>query len=191
MDDKFSLASPAAVRRAVRPAYAVALLGTLAWIAAIFLAPYLRSRSSGAASFLYAIFAPVCHQIPGRCFHFRGFPLAVCGRCLGIYVGFFGGLTVYPFVRGFTKLALPSVRLFVLLSLPAGIDFAGGLVGAWTSPIWVRFGTGLVWGVLLPYYFLTGVCELLLWRSVRMGGPSTGASPDRSGLDNPRTKHVE
>ncbi|MGZ7065839.1 MAG: DUF2085 domain-containing protein, partial [Candidatus Aminicenantales bacterium] len=117
MDDKVSLAPPAAVRRAVRVAYAITFLGTLAWIAAIFLAPYLRSRSSGAASFLYAVFAPVCHQIPSRCFHFRGFPLAVCGRCLGIYVGFFGGLASYPIVLGFTKIALPPVRLFVLLSL--------------------------------------------------------------------------
>jgi len=191
MDVKASLSSPAAVRGAVRPVYAVTFLGTLAWIAAIFLAPYLRSRSSGAASFLYAIFAPICHQIPSRCFYFHGFPLAVCGRCLGIYVGFFAGLAAYPFVRGFNKIALPPVRLFVLLSLPAGIDFAGGLVGAWTSPIWVRFGTGFVWGVLLPYYLLTGVCELLLWRSARKGSPSTGASPDRSGLDNPRTKNVE
>lgn len=191
MDEKVSLAPPAAVRRAVRPAYAITFLGTLTWIAAIFLAPYLRSRSSGAASFLYAIFAPVCHQIPSRCFYFHGFPLAVCGRCLGIYAGFFGGLAAYPFVRGFARIALPPVRLFVLLSLPVGIDFAGGFAGAWTSPIGVRFGTGFVWGVLLPYYFLTGVCELLLWRSARRGGSSTGASPDRSGLDNPGTKHVE
>jgi uncharacterized membrane protein len=191
MDDKVSLASPAAVRRAVRPAYAITFLGTLAWIAAIFLAPYLRSRSSGAAPFFYAIFAPVCHQIPSRCFYFHGFPLAVCGRCLGIYAGFFGGLAAYPVVRGFRKIALPPVRLFVLLSLPAAIDFAGGLAGVWRSPIWVRFGAGFVWGVLLPYYFLTGVCELLLWRSARKGEPSTGASPDRSGLDNPGTKHVQ
>jgi len=191
MDVKASLVAPAAVRRAVRPAYAITLLGTLAWIVAIFLAPYLRSRSSGAASFLYAMFAPVCHQIPSRCFYFHGFPLAVCGRCLGIYAGFFAGLAAYPFVRGFMKISLPPVRLFVLLSLPAGIDFAGGLVGAWTSPIWVRFGTGLVWGAILPYYFLTGVSELLLWRSARKGGSSTGASLDGAGLDNPGTKNVE
>lgn len=191
MDDKVSVASPAAVPRAVGPAYAITFLGTLAWIAAIFLAPYLRSRSSGAASFFYAIFAPVCHQIPGRCFYFLSFPLAVCGRCLGIYMGFFAGLAAYPFVRGFTKIALPPVRLFVLFSLPAGIDFAGGLVGAWASPIWVRFGTGFVWGVLLPYYFLTGVAEVLLWRSARKGGSPAGAPADGTGLDNPGTKHVE
>jgi len=191
MDDTLSPASPAVVRRAVEPAFAVTFLGALAWIAAIFLAPYLRSRSSGAASFLYAVFAPVCHQIPSRCFYFHGFPLAVCGRCLGIYAGFLAGLAAYPFVRGFRKIALPPVRLLILLSLPAGIDFAGGFVGAWTSPIWVRFGTGLVWGVILPYYFLTGVSELLLWRSVRKSGASTRASPDGTGLDNLGTKHVE
>lgn len=185
MDDKVLPAPSAAVRSASKAVYAITFLGTLAWIAAIFLAPYLRSRSSGAASLVYAIFAPVCHQIPSRCFHFHGFPLAVCGRCLGIYVGFFAGLVAYPAVRGFRKIAIPAVRLFILLSLPAAVDFAGGFVGAWTSPIWVRFGTGFVWGVLLPYYFLTGVCELLLWKSARKGGPSTGATPASPGPVRP------
>jgi uncharacterized membrane protein len=143
-------------------------LGAATWLAAIFLAPYLRSRAMDAsASFLYALFAPVCHQIPSRSFSFCGFPLAVCARCLGIYAGFLAGLSAYPFVRGFSRISVPAGRLFLLLSLPIGLDFAGGVFGLWNSPNGLRFATGLVWGVLLPFYFLTGTAELLLWRVAR------------------------
>ena len=171
---------PESVRRAVRPVFVLACLGTTAWIAAIFLAPYLRSRSSGAgASFLYALFAPVCHQLPGRSFFFRGFPLAVCARCLGIYVGSLAGLVLYPFIRGFSRIALPAGRLFLLASFPIGLDFAGGLLGLWSSPNELRFATGLLWGPILPFYFITGVTEFLLWRTGRRkpsGRPSGDAS---------------
>lgn len=184
---------PESVRRAVRPVFVLACLGTAAWIAAIFLAPYLRSRSSDAgASFLYALFAPVCHQIPGRSFFFRGFPLAVCARCLGIYVGSLAGLVLYPFIRGFSRIALPAGRLFLLASSPIGLDFAGGLLGLWNSPNGLRFATGLLWGPLLPFYFIAGVTELLLWRTGRRkpsgGLPGTRPGP---GLDNRGEKNVK
>jgi uncharacterized membrane protein len=162
MSGTAAASSQSSVRTALRPVFALTLLGTLAWLGAILLAPVLRSRSSGAAPFLYAVFSPICHQIPGRSFFISGFPMAVCGRCFGIYAGFLAGVLLYPFVRGFRRLALPSARLFVLASLPAGLDVLLGLSGVWQSPIGVRFATGLVWGSLLPFYFITGVAELVL-----------------------------
>ena len=180
---------PNPVRSVVRPVFILACLGTTAWVAAIFLAPYLRSRSADAgAAFLYSLFAPVCHQIPGRSFFFHGFPLAVCTRCLGIYVGSLAGLALYPIVRGFSKLALPAGRLFLLASIPIGLDFTGGLLGLWSSPNGLRFATGLLWGPLLPYYLITGVSELVLWRRGR-GVPSGGRSGQ--GLENPDGKDVK
>jgi uncharacterized membrane protein len=161
-------------RTAARPVFLLTLAGTLLWIAAIVLAPVLRSRSSGLAPFLYAVFSPICHQIPGRSFFLRGFPMAVCGRCLGIYTGFLAGVLLYPLTRGFRMLALPSPRLFVLASLPAGLDVLLGLSGVWEPPIGVRFATGFIWGTLLPYYFIAGIAELVLW--ARFG----------RGLDNQR-----
>jgi uncharacterized membrane protein len=169
--------SEEAVRRAVIPVFALTVAGTLVWLSAIFLAPYLKSRSPGTASFLYAFFSPICHQIPGRCLTFYGYPLAVCGRCLGIYAGFLTGLIVYPFVRGFSRTFLPSGRLFLILSAPIGLDFVGGSVGIWSSPIVVRLAAGALWGLILPFYFITGVSELILWRSGRKVGvgPLPGA----------------
>lgn len=155
-------------RRTVRAVYALTVAGTAVWLAAIFLAPELAGRGrTGAARLLYAVFAPVCHQIPERCFMFHGHPLAVCGRCLGVYAGFAAGLALYPLVRGFSRLALPPARLFLLAVLPLALDGLAGLLGLWASPIGVRFATGLVWGAILPFYFVTGLSDLVLARRQR------------------------
>ncbi len=155
--------NPGLARRTV-PIYCLTLIGALAWLGAIFLAPYLESRSSlSAASFVYGLFAPLCHQIPARCFYFHGFPLAVCGRCLGVYSGFLAGLVIYPFARGFSRLALPPVRRLMFLSLPIGVDYLANLFRIWSSAIGIRFATGFVWGAILPFYFLTGAAELWVW----------------------------
>jgi uncharacterized membrane protein len=161
MEEAPPAAGPAVRKSATVLVYILTLLGTLGWLAAIVLAPYLQSRSpGGVSSVLYAMFSPVCHQIPERSFFFHGFPLAVCGRCLGVYTGFLAGLLAYPAVRGFRKVALPSLPLFAVFSLPIGLDFAGGLLGLWSSPIWLRFATGFLWGTPLPFFFVTGLAEL-------------------------------
>ncbi len=154
--------------RTVRAVWILTLSGTVLWLGAILLAPWLAGRgASGAARFFYAVFAPVCHQIPGRCFALDGYPLAVCGRCLGIYAGFAAGLLLYPLVRGFSRIALPPVRLFLLLVLPMAVDGAAGVLGLWKSPVGLRFATGFVWGTVLPFYFVTGFADLVRARRDR------------------------
>jgi uncharacterized membrane protein len=152
----------------VRRIWFLTLCGAIVWLAAIFLAPWLAGRGAGgAARFVYAVFAPFCHQIAGRCFALNGHPLAVCGRCLGIYAGFAAGLLLYPLTRGFSRLSLPPVRLFVLLTAPIALDAVAGILGAWKSPIGLRFATGFAWGTILPFYFVTGVADLCRTRRER------------------------
>ncbi len=157
--------------------YVMTVLGTLAWLGAVAAAPYLRSRGHGAAaSLIYAVFSPVCHQIPARSFHWAGFPMAVCGRCLGIYAGFLAGLLAFPPVErlslksrpgsGLLRDRLPKARVFLAFSFPMALDFAAGLLGLWNSTNAVRFATGAVWGALLPFYFLPGVLGLFARRAV-------------------------
>lgn len=160
-------------RSAVRKVYILTAAGALAWLAAIFLAPGLAARGDGgAARFVYALFAPVCHQRPDRCFTFLGEPLAVCGRCLGIYLGFAAGLVLYPFVRGFSRLALPRPRLFLLAVCPMAVDGVAGILGLWGSPIGFRLATGFLWGTVLPFYFVTGLADLVLARRARRAAMS-------------------
>jgi hypothetical protein len=34
-------------------------------------------------------------------------------------------------------------------------------LGLWDTPAVIRLATGMFWGSILPYYFMTGVGELL------------------------------
>lgn len=154
--------------RTVRRVWVLTLAGTAVWLASIVLAPWLAGRGqAGAARFIYAVFAPMCHQIPDRCFFLNGHPLAVCGRCLGIYAGFGAGLLVYPLVRGFSRLSVPPVGQLAALTLPMAVDAGGGILGLWKSPIGLRFATGFAWGTLLPFYFMTGAADLMRTRAER------------------------
>ena len=142
--------------------YVLTLAGILIWLAAIILAPWLRSRSSGLSPYVYACFSPLCHQVPGRSFELFGFPLAVCARCLGIYVGFLGGMVLYPIRRDFSGVRLPRTAFFLALSAPIVLDTAANGLGLWATSNLVRFFLGLLWGLILPFYFLTGLGELAL-----------------------------
>ncbi len=144
--------------------YILTLSGIILWLGIIFLAPYLASKSSPLAGFIYALFSPTCHQIPSRCFFILGHPLAVCARCLGIYTGFLIGTLIYPFQEGFTSPLLPRVKNLILVSIPIVLDTAANLISIWKSPEWLRFLTGLIWGVILPFYFLAGLSDFIVRR---------------------------
>lgn len=154
-------------RNSLRMLYLLTLAGCLIWLGAIVLAPYARSRSSPLFPFLYACFSPVCHQLPARSFQLFGFPLAVCARCFGIYTGVLGGLGIYPFRRGFRDVRPPSLHLFLGASVPIVIDTAGNALKLWNTANGLRFIFGVVWGLILPFYFLTGLGELVLRRKKR------------------------
>jgi len=144
--------------------YLLTLTGIIIWLGIIFLAPYLASESSPLAGFIYALFSPTCHQIPSRCFFVFGHPLAVCARCLGIYAGFLAGTLIYPFLKGFFSPSLPRIKNFILISIPILLDTAANLFGLWKSSEWLRFLIGLIWGVILPFYFLAGFSDYFIRR---------------------------
>ena len=68
----------------IRPAPLLVSLGA-AWTALVIAAPLLGWPA------LYAAAHLVCHQLPDRTFHVSAGPLAVCARCLGLYLGAAGG----------------------------------------------------------------------------------------------------
>ncbi|MDH7511680.1 MAG: DUF2085 domain-containing protein [Clostridiales bacterium] len=137
------------------------------WLGAIVWAPYLRSHYSPWQGFVYAVFSPLCHQVESRSFFLFGQPLAVCSRCLGIYIGFLAGVGLYPFLRTFGRIKLPRIDVFICLSFPIAIDTVGNFAGLWNTPNLARFATGLLWGPILPFYLITGIADLLLSRLPR------------------------
>jgi len=154
--------SPVRIKAKAGLVYVLTMVGSLVWLAAIILAPYLRSRGVRLNSLIYAVFAPTCHQIPSRSLHLWGFPLAVCGRCTGIYVGFLAGLLVLPFLGGLGKTSPPRVWSFVLATAPMGVDALGNFFGLWSTGNILRLATGCIWGVILPFYLLAGLNSLFL-----------------------------
>lgn len=144
--------------------YALTLAGILIWLGAIFLAPYLQSRGVTFFRFVYGCFSTVCHQKPTRSFFIFGHPFAVCARCLGIYMGFLGGMVFYPLNRGLSRFRLPDKRLFFAVSVPIVLDTAANVLGIWNTSNAIRFAVGFLWGMILPFYFLTGIGELVLHR---------------------------
>jgi uncharacterized membrane protein len=142
--------------------YLLTLCGIIVWLGVIFLAPYLKSQSSSLHVFCYVIFSPICHQNPARSFLFFGYPLGVCARCLGIYFGFLAGTGLYPVFKRFSNLTLPRARFFIMMSLPVVIDSAGNFFRIWMTSNWLRFATGFIWGIILPFYFIIGLTDYFL-----------------------------
>ncbi len=86
-------------------------------------APLVAASGGRAATFLYEVFAPVCHQLAERSFHLAGHPLAVCHRCFGFYSGFTLGLIVLPLVRPARDWLLDEPRRILLLLAPTAVDW--------------------------------------------------------------------
>ena len=105
-----------------------------ALLAAVIAAPLLAEASSGAAIPLYAAFSWICHQRPQRTWLVGGYPLAVCVRCLGLYVGALGGAVAGP---RFSK------PLFWVSAAALGVEWLIEASGWAGPPALVRFAVGL------------------------------------------------
>jgi uncharacterized membrane protein len=151
-------------RRTIFLTYLVTTIAFLLWLGGLVLAPYLRSQASPWAGLVYSFYSPVCHQAADRSLLCFGQPLAVCARCTGIYLGFWLGLAFYPILRGWRRLSLPSARAFLIVSAPIVLDTAANFLKLWRTPTAVRLATGVLWGTILPFYFVPGMADLFLSR---------------------------
>jgi uncharacterized membrane protein len=123
-------------------------------------APILAAHSHNAVSALiYLLFSSACHQIPERSFMLAGYPLAVCHRCFGIYLG----LCLGSLLKIDTIHRSPSLRKFFVLAAtaPLFLDFLLSCFGLWTNTAASRFSTGLLFGLMLSSLLVRGVAELL------------------------------
>ena len=126
----------------------------------IIAAPVLASHSChNVASVLYLFFSWMCHQIPERSFALSGFPLAVCHRCSGIYLGMFLGC----FIENKAVHGGPQTRrlLVAIAILPLGFDILAPMTGLWANTALSRFSTGLLFGVLVSSLVVHGFAEFV------------------------------
>lgn len=136
-------------------------------------APYVSA--SGYSLFALAIFwffSPVCHQDPARSFWILGAPVAVCARCLGIYLGAAVGAWI-PAPRRV------AVSFLAAAAAVNGLDVlteTAGIHGNWLG---VRFALGLALGAGMA---AVAAAALANPRSLdsRAIGPDLSGPPSRS-----------
>jgi uncharacterized membrane protein len=145
----------------------------LAAAALIILAPLAKaSGHSSLATAIYQGFSTLCHQMPGRSFHLRGEPFAVCARCAGLYFGLAAGVLAYPLLRSLWRLDSPPRGWLILSLLPVGLDFLLGYTGLWANNHWSRALTGGILGATIAFYLLPGLIDLRSnWRNYFRSGP--------------------
>lgn len=94
------------------------------------------------------VFAPLCHQLPGRSPHIADLPIAICDRCTGIYVGLIVGVVTVEWGRGlWTQTGNVGPYVFLGSVGPAGVDWVGDLLAWWSNTPLSRSLTGLLFGV--------------------------------------------
>ena len=92
------------------------------------MAPY--ASASGYSLFALAafwFFSPVCHQDPVRSFWVFGGPVAVCARCLGIYLG----AAVGAWIAAPRRVLLSGLALLAALNLADVLTEAAAWHGNW------------------------------------------------------------
>jgi uncharacterized membrane protein len=116
------------------------ILVPLAFAAAVVAAPFLLTHGFLALGLaLERGFAIVCHQRPERSFWMFGAEVAVCSRCLGIYLGSALGLLFRTSRRIALRLLIAAAALNFLDATTESV----GLHGNWLT---VRFVFGLLLG---------------------------------------------
>jgi uncharacterized membrane protein len=169
-------------RRTARAAWAAAAGVAAAGVGLVLLAPLLRAEGWPLLSLaVYKGFAGACHQMPERSFHLRGFPLAVCARCLGLYAGCLAGVVAYPLARGLARTEVPRRAWLLLAAVPTSIDFLLGVTGLWENTHWSRFLTALVLGAAAAFYVVPGVVELASRRARARRQADPAAGPEIEG----------
>lgn len=111
-------------------------------------------------------FSYVCHQDPGRSFWLAGAPVAVCVRCLGIYVGAAAG-ALLPARREVV------LRMFVAAVAMNVVDIAAEWMGWHGNLSALRFALGMIAGV---------AAGALVVSSLRDSGSSRRAAPTASAV---------
>ncbi len=115
-------------------------------IVASIMAPYFVSHNNRIMSdILYGGMKALCHQKPERCIFLWGHQMAICERCLAIYVFLLGsGIFLYIFRKSFKKY---HWKIAILLMLPVAVDGLTQFAGLRESNIYLRFVTGSLFGI--------------------------------------------
>lgn len=109
----------------LRITHPVILFFCIIWLILVFSPPILLegNRTLQTAGHLVRLFfSQICHQQTDRCFIIAGHSIAVCARCIGIYIGFFLGVLGFPLLKRRIRFLEPR-SLLLLAGLPTVMEF--------------------------------------------------------------------
>lgn len=139
--------------------YLIFLTITLMWNALIVFAPVFYTSNGilkNISDFSYTFFSVVCHQIDSRSYHLLGEKYAVCSRCLSIYWAFLFSVIIYPFIKGFNNVKLPSLWLLIIPGIIVFLDAALDFFDIFSNTFLTRSVSGGLIGFILPFYLIPG-----------------------------------
>jgi uncharacterized membrane protein len=126
-----------------------------------FLAPILMAAGfTRAANTIYQMYNLVCHQLPTRTYFVFGEQVAMCQRCIAIYLTLAIGGIVFNLVR-FRAL---SFKWYILFALPMALDGGSAFVSelAQVIPLWIFW---VMWTVIV---LITAIVmfkqQILFWQ---------------------------
>lgn len=97
----------------------------------------------------HSLLAPMCHQKAERCLAIGGTGMAVCARCLGIYLGLSLGCAAY------WRRRFRVARVWWILGVAVGLnlgDFLLEWAGVYGNALWLRLVLGAILGVAIPVF---------------------------------------
>jgi uncharacterized membrane protein len=104
-----------------------------------------------------------CHQMPERSFIFRGVPMPVCSRCLGVVLGQVTAMVIAA------VWALPNYVMCIILLIPMAIDWSLQEYAGIMSTNIRRCVTGFLGGLGFTCFALRLLFLLALWLCTLFG----------------------
>jgi len=166
--------------------WSLVVIGALFFVGLLVAAPLAQANGLQWFSFaVYEAFSHVCHQTPERSFYIAGFPLAVCARCTGLYVGFTAVVAFYPLMTSLKRTHAPERKWLFIATAPLAIDFALGFFGVWENTHVSRLLTGALLGAVSVFFILPGLVQLSLYQP--MFGPKSAKQGELKAAYSPAT----
>ena len=164
--------------------WSLVVVGALLFVGLLVAAPLAQANGLQWFSFaVYEAFSHVCHQAPERSFYIAGYPLAVCARCTGLYVGFAAAVAFYPVMTSLKRTHTPERKWLFIAAAPLAIDFALGFLGVWENSHISRLLTGALLGVVSVFFIMPGLVQLSLYQ--RLFGPGSAKQSEVEGARSP------
>jgi len=164
--------------------WSLVVVGTLIFVGLLVGAPLAQANGLHWFSFtVYEVFSHVCHQAPERSFYIAGYPLAVCARCTGLYVGFAAAAAFYPLMTSLKRTYAPERKWLFIAAAPLAIDFALGFFGVWENTHFSRLLTGALLGAVSVFFILPGLVQLSLYQP--MFGPRSAKQHELKAAHSP------